>query len=126
MAGEMDPDCRAAFPWDTSRWDRDLMAHLAALVRARAEMPVLRSTDIRGLAADGMASAYLRGDGGPGSAVVALNAGDDDATLLVAAPDGRLDEVVLPGALPAVAPATGPGGLRVSIPARTGRLFAVS
>ncbi len=35
LAGEMDPDCRAAFPWDESRWDRELLANLAALARAR-------------------------------------------------------------------------------------------
>jgi neopullulanase len=126
MAGEMDPDCRGAFPWDESRWDRDLLDHLAALVRVRGAMPVLRSTEIRALAADGMASAYLRGDGGAGSAVVALNAGEVDATLTVAAPDGRLDEVILPGAAASPAPTEDAGGLRVSIPARTGRLFAVS
>ena len=126
MAGEMDPACRAAFPWDESRWDRDILAHLASLLRARAAMPVLRGTEVRSLGADDMAAAYLRGDGGPGSAVVALNAGDVDATLDVAAPIGRLEEVALDGAAPAAAPTAADGALRLPLPARSGRLFAVS
>ncbi len=126
LAGEMDPGCRGPFPWDESHWDRDLLAYLTAMVRARDAMPVLRSTEMRGLAADGMASAYLRGSGGPGSAVVALNAGDEDMTLVIAAPDGRLDEVALPGTPPSPPPAVEADSLGVRIPARTGRLFAVT
>jgi cyclomaltodextrinase / maltogenic alpha-amylase / neopullulanase len=126
LSGEMDPDCRGAFPWDKSRWDRDLLAYLSGLVRARAAMPALRGTEIRPLAADGMASAYLRGNGGPGSALVALNAGEDDVTMDVPAPDGRLDEVALSGVAPSPGPATVAGELRLTLPARTGRLFAVT
>jgi hypothetical protein len=126
MAGEMDPDCRAAFPWDEGRWDRDLLAYLSTLTRARGEIAALRSTDFRGLAATGMASAYLRGSGGPGSAIVALNAGDEAVTLEFAMPDGRLDEVALDGALPATAPQSADGVLRMPLPARAGRLFEVA
>ena len=87
LAGEMDPDCRGSFPWDHP-WDRELLANLAALARARRELPVLRSTEFRSLAADGMASAYLRGSGAAGSIVVALNAGEEDASLDIALPTG--------------------------------------
>jgi cyclomaltodextrinase / maltogenic alpha-amylase / neopullulanase len=126
LAGEMDPGCRGAFPWDEARWDRDLLRHLAALIRARRDLPVLRSSDCRSLAADGMASAYLRGGGGPRSALVALNAGEVDATLEISAPSGRLDEVHLPGAAHAAPPDTVSDVLRVGLPARTGRLFSVA
>lgn len=78
------------------------------------------------MAADGMASAYLRGSGGPGSALVALNAGDHDADLDIRVPDGRLEEVALSGLAPSPAPTAMAGGLRLTLPARSGRLFAVS
>ena len=127
LAGEMDPDCRAAFPWDAARWDRDLLAHLGALVRARRDMPVLRSAEYRSLAAVGMASAYQRGPGGPGSVVVALNAGEDDATLEIPAIEGVFDEVRLPGGPdPARVTPGDDGSLRLALPARTGRLFRLS
>jgi hypothetical protein len=92
----------------------------------RGEIAALRSTDFRGLAAAGMASAYLRGNGGPGSAIVALNADDEATTLEIAVPDGRLDEVVLDGAVPATAPLPGDGLLRMPLPARAGRLFTLA
>ncbi len=90
-------------------------------------MPVLRSTEFRSLAADGMASAYLRGSGAPGSVVVALNAGEEDAILDISLPSGQLDEVHLPGN-PSTAPvaAAENGTLRLPLPPRTGRLFRIA
>jgi neopullulanase len=127
LTGEMDPECRGAFPWDESRWDRELLANLAALVRARCDMPVLRATEYRSLVASGMASAYLRGPGAPGSAVVAINAGEDAATLEIPTPGGTLVEELLPGgpAPAAVMPGTA-GTVRLEMPPRSGRLFRIA
>ncbi len=80
LSGEMDPGCRASFPWERAGRDEDLLAYLRALVRLRAAEPSLRSGDFEAVAADGMAAAYARGSG-PGSLVVALNAADSTAEL---------------------------------------------
>ncbi len=49
MAGENDPDCRGAFPWDRpERWDHELLATARALIRLRHERPALRDVDSRG------------------------------------------------------------------------------
>ncbi|HUF05853.1 MAG TPA: glycoside hydrolase family 13 protein [Candidatus Binatia bacterium] len=110
MAGEMDPGCRGAFPWDEARWNAGLLATLTDLVRLRHETPALRSAELERLAVDGMACAYRRGSG-PGSVVVALNAGETDARLPL--PDG-LTEIF------ATVPEAGAPG---TIPARSGRVF---
>ena len=34
IEGRHDPDCRRAFPWDESRWDRELLEFVRALARA--------------------------------------------------------------------------------------------
>lgn len=112
VTGEMDPGCRGAFPWDKSRWNGDLLATLTALVRLRHETPALRSIELECLAVDGMACAYRRGTG-PGSVVVAVNAGETDARPPL--PDGLTE-------LFATSPAPDVG----TIPARSGRLFRAS
>jgi cyclomaltodextrinase / maltogenic alpha-amylase / neopullulanase len=96
MSGEQDPGCRAAFDWDEATWDHDLLATARSLIRLRHETPALRDVEITPLAADGMAVAYRRG-AGPGSVVMAINAGDGEASLRVAIPDGEPRIVAIPG-----------------------------
>lgn len=98
MTGEMDPGCRGAFPPDEEAWDRELLATCRALIALRHETPALRSVAFTPLAADGMAAAYRRGSGS-GSVVVAINAGEEPATLTIDV-DG-MEEVAIPGLLPA-------------------------
>jgi neopullulanase len=118
MTGEMDPGCRGAFPWDEARWDHGLLETARMLIALRHATPAFRDVDFAALASDGMAVAYRRGSG-EGSAIVALNAGDDPAELLVPGPAGA-SLVTIPG-LPEAAIAPGHDGtLRITLPARSG------
>jgi glycosidase len=118
MTGEMDPGCRGAFPWEATRWDLGLLETARMLIALRHATPAFRDTDFAKLAADGMAVAYRRGNGG-GSAIVAINAGDTPAELAIpASADASL--VAIPG-LPAATLAPGDDGtLRIALPARSG------
>ena len=42
LQGGPDPDCRRAFPWDESRWDRDLLAWFRRATALRHAHPALR------------------------------------------------------------------------------------
>jgi cyclomaltodextrinase / maltogenic alpha-amylase / neopullulanase len=81
MEGRHDPDCRRAFPWSESAWDKDLLAFVRAAAQLRHAQPVLRRGDFAALAAEGDAVAYARSMDGVPTAVVALNAGTDAAAL---------------------------------------------
>ena len=124
VSGEMDPDCRAAFPWDRERWDEDLLAFLRALVRMRLAEPGLRSADFDPIASDGMAAAYARG-AGLGSLVVALNAGDSTSELRVPTAAGRLVPVGI-GRDDGADVEVHDGAAIVRIPPRSGRVLRVA
>ncbi len=123
LAGEQDPACRAAFPWDRAAWDEALLAYLRALVALRHAEPVLRRGDLRPLTAHGMVSAYLR-DGGDGAMLIALNAGEEPAQLDVAV-SGELQAVPLPGSDAAMARPHGEG-TRLELPPRQGGVWRVA
>ena len=77
MTGELDPGCRASFPWEyPARWDRDLLGYLSGLIHLRRHETVLRRGDFRAVAAAGRSVAYLRTDD-RAAAVVVVNAGDE-------------------------------------------------
>jgi glycosidase len=120
LIGEMDPGCRGAFPWDEAGWDRELLGYVSALIRVRHAMPALRSPEWRALAASGMTAAYLRGTGDPGSVVVAINAGETDAALDFSWTGSSPNEVTLPGFEGTTE--LRDGRLRLTVPARAGRL----
>lgn len=42
MVGGKDPDCRGAFPWDTTLWNQELRQWVKALVSARKQFAALR------------------------------------------------------------------------------------
>ena len=126
LTGEMDPGCRGAFPWDEAEWDRALLEQVTALIHLRRRTPALSSPEWRALAANGMAAAYLRGTGAPGSVIVLLNAGDAPADLELDADAASLRELPLPG-LPALEPVgAGDGRVRVTLPARSGGLVEIA
>jgi cyclomaltodextrinase / maltogenic alpha-amylase / neopullulanase len=121
MSGRHDPDCRRAFPWDESRWDRDLHAFVRSAIALRHREAVLRHGEYRTLAAAGDAVAYLRQHEGD-AAVVMLNAGDHEAALDISAPElsGRhLASAELPGVAVPRWEATD-RGLRVNLAGRSG------
>lgn len=42
LEGGHEPDCRKAFPWDQSKWDRDLLAFVKKCITLRRSHPALR------------------------------------------------------------------------------------
>jgi len=42
LDGKQDPDCRKAFPWDQTKWDRDLLAFVKQCIALRKTHPALR------------------------------------------------------------------------------------
>jgi neopullulanase len=88
MEGRHDPDCRRSFPWESQKWDGELLAYVKAATALRHAQVSLRHGDFAVLAADGGAAAYARLLEGSPAVVTALNAGTDTATLSFALPDG--------------------------------------
>jgi neopullulanase len=97
MAGTHDPDCRGAFPVDEAAWDHETRAFVQGVLRLRREHPVLRRGAFARAGERGMAAAYVRHDI-EGAFLVALNAGEDAASLPVslAGLDARVAEPVAP------------------------------
>jgi glycosidase len=96
MAGEHDPGCRGAFPWDRpDAWQHDLRAFTAGAIAFRRDHPVLRHGAFRVVGADGTAAAYLRAgsdgvhgsDAPNGPIVVAVNAGETAVRLGLHVPE---------------------------------------
>lgn len=55
MDGEHDPYCRKSFPWDESKWDKDLLGYAKELIALRKKDPALRRGDYKRLwSADGV------------------------------------------------------------------------
>jgi cyclomaltodextrinase len=119
LAGEHDPGCRGSFPWNEATWDHELLATARALIAFRHDTPVLRDVAFRPLASDGLAAAYLRGEG-HGAVVVAANPGEEAVTLRLGNVGEPLAEVDIPhlggGRLSTDAGAT----LQLELPARAG------
>lgn len=58
--GGHDPDCRKSFPWDESRWDKDLLEYVKACIAMRKEHEALRHGEYKRLYADGDVMAFAR------------------------------------------------------------------
>jgi cyclomaltodextrinase / maltogenic alpha-amylase / neopullulanase len=119
MEGRHDPDSRRAFPWDESRWNRDLLSYSRALTALRRSQPELRHGEFRALAADAEAVAYERI--GARSVVVAMNAGDAAARLRLDIP-GNFEAVVLSGTEPPAVERLD-GRMTLTIAARSGAVL---
>lgn len=73
--GEHDPFCRKAFPWDESKWDKDLLNYVKEVVALRTKNPALRRGDYKRLwSAEGV-YVFSRSFEGK-TLVVALNASE--------------------------------------------------
>jgi cyclomaltodextrinase / maltogenic alpha-amylase / neopullulanase len=85
MQGNQDPECRAGFPWQRpAEWEGELKRLVQQLTGLRRSEPALRGTGFRLLAAEGGACAFSRADpdiAAAPSMLVAINAGEADATL---------------------------------------------
>jgi len=75
MMGGRDPDCRAPFPWDESRWDHDLRNAIKTYTHLRLAHPVLRTGEYVPVFAEGRHLAFLRHLDGQ-RLLVLINAGD--------------------------------------------------
>jgi neopullulanase len=132
MEGEMDPDCRASFPSDPTRWADEPHDWLVDLMALRHSDRALRDGDLAIMRAEGMAVAYRR-TSAYGDYVVIVNAGEDgldwelsletdvaDAELvrLRGGPDEELHASLEP---------VGGGGssLRLEVPGRTGGVVSL-
>ena len=130
MAGGLEPESRAGFPWDESRWDHELLAFARAAFATRHAEPLLRHGVLAVLAASDHALAFERrvADGRAPSLVVAMNAGARDVSLDVGGPVRREpgpEIVALPGmASPSVQVAED-GRLRVGLGRRSGAIIRV-
>jgi neopullulanase len=80
MEGGHDPGCRGAFPWDESRWDRELRAYVQRCIALRRAHPALRRGEFTWLFAGQGVVAYLRRLGGE-VLVVVLNNSQRPVTL---------------------------------------------
>jgi len=80
LAGHADPGCRAAFPWDESRWRRGLRDFVRQAVALRRTDPALRGDGCRILSATGSACALERTQAGERT-IVAINAGEEPVDL---------------------------------------------
>jgi cyclomaltodextrinase len=124
LPGRSDPDCRRAFPWDESVWNRSLRAFVRSGLTVRAGEAALRGDGYRTLAADGMACAFERADGAS-CAMVAVNAGDAPATLTFSPSAVRTLErpLLATGVGEARLVPAADGGAVVEIPARWGGIW---
>jgi cyclomaltodextrinase / maltogenic alpha-amylase / neopullulanase len=73
-------DARYSFPWDESRWDKDLLAYFKKCIALRKEHPALRTGDFKTVYAADQVVAYLRSQEGEHLLVV-LNAGKNSYRL---------------------------------------------
>jgi glycosidase len=102
LTGGMDPHCRGAFPWDSSRWEPGLHDTVRALFRLRQAEPALRDGPFRVVGAREAAVAYERGSGAA-RFVVVVNPGDSAVQMPLRFADappghgGHLAPVTLPG-----------------------------
>jgi neopullulanase len=75
MDGEHDPYCRKSFPWDESKWDKNLLNYAKEVVVLRKKNPALRRGDFKRLWSDHGVYAFSRTYKGR-TFVVALNASE--------------------------------------------------
>ncbi|MEO6578402.1 MAG: DUF3459 domain-containing protein, partial [Candidatus Limnocylindria bacterium] len=127
MTGRNDPANRAAFPVDPGAWDAKLHAFVKRLTALRREHGVFRRGATRVLGADGSAVAYLRSDESA-AVVVAVNAGESDATLTFDSddlPESAGSAAVLFEEAGATA-TVGEGRLILDLPPRSGAVVRVA
>lgn len=76
LAGEHDPDCRRAFPWDEHKWDIDLLGYFKEIIALRKKNPAFRRGDTKRLWSANGVYAYSRAYEGK-TFIVALNVSDE-------------------------------------------------
>jgi neopullulanase len=120
LEGKHDPGCRGAFPWDESRWDRDLRDYVRQCIDLRKAFPALRRGDFAWLFVGQGVVAYRRRLADE-TLVIVINSNRHAVTMDVPASgylgDGTLLRDVWSGQMAAVARGRIEG---VRVPARSG------
>jgi glycosidase len=90
MDGRHDPECRKSFPWDTTKWNNDLLSYTKKCIAMRQKHPALRRGSYHRLyAADGV---YVFGRKmNDETLVIALNAANQEKS-----PDIAMEALGLP------------------------------
>jgi len=113
--GQHDPDCRKSFPWDESKWDKDLLDYVKEAVALRSQNPALRRGDYKRLwSADGV-YAFSRSLDGE-TFVVALNVSDSPQPIHVTHEMGHHPKVLFGKATDIAVD----GRLKFTVPPRNG------
>jgi cyclomaltodextrinase / maltogenic alpha-amylase / neopullulanase len=107
--GAHDPECRKSFPWDESKWDKDLHAYAKSLAALRHEHETLRRGDYKRMYSANEVMAYGRVHGKE-EIVIAINVADEART--VPLPIGKKAKAIFGD--PVI------DGEQVTIPARSG------
>jgi neopullulanase len=58
--GRHDPECRKSFPWDETKWDKNLLEYTKACIALRKGYASLRRGDYKRIHAEGEVMAYMR------------------------------------------------------------------
>ena len=116
LDGEHDPGCRKSFPWEESKWDHNLLAHVRALIALRKQNPALRRGDFKRLwSVDGIYVFSRSLDGN--TFVIGLNTSDSPREARVTY-DGRDNGKVVFGQASDISVAD--GFLNFKVPPRSG------
>ncbi|MDO8754521.1 MAG: glycoside hydrolase family 13 protein [Anaerolineales bacterium] len=78
--GGHDPECRRAFPWDESKWDKDLLEYAKACIALRKEHASLRRGQYKRIHAEGEVMAFMRSYKDE-NVTVAFNVSDKEKTI---------------------------------------------
>jgi neopullulanase len=131
LRGGLDPDSRRAFPWDESRWDRDLLELVRGAFAIRNAEVLLRRGELRVLGAEAGWLVFERRDPeDPGSALlVAVNAGTEPADIALDASvvaGTAVNALVLPGLPRPAAGTDDDGAVHMSIEARSAAILRLT
>ncbi len=82
LEGQRDPDCRRGMPWDTQKWNIEILEFTKQTIAARKRIPALRRGSFKVLHAQDMTILFERSTD-TSRALVALNAGETSVNLEV-------------------------------------------
>jgi glycosidase len=80
VEGGHDPECRKAFPWDESKWDKDLLEYAKSCISLRKEYISLRRGEYKRIYAQGEVMAYMRSYKNE-KIIVAFNVSNEEKTI---------------------------------------------
>ena len=114
LDGSQDPNCRKSFPWEESRWDKDLLGHVKMCIALRKKNPALRRGGFQRLWSENGVYAFSRTFEGK-TLIVALNASDEERVVQLPA-SGKKPRALFGECSLSISD----GILSASIPARSG------